>query len=113
MTIIALNWPPNEEVIVYISSTNIVASNGDPLSIYEHVLYDPSTDEVIKICRGKNLYFKHVWSNQSKHYRSFLFCRSDQKVNSSFMACQDGYYPLVVADYVEFLSKYRWHDRPQ
>lgn len=60
MAVIALKCPAIEVVVVDISVPRITAWNSDHLPIYE-----PGLDEVVKQCRGKNLFFsleveKHV-----------------------------------------------------
>lgn len=60
MAMIALKCPHIEVVVVDISKPRIAAWNSDVLPIYE-----PGLDEVVKACRGKNLFFsceveKHV-----------------------------------------------------
>ena len=59
MAIIALKCPAIEVVVVDISSARIAAWNSDQLPIYE-----PGLDEVVKSCRGKNLFFS---SDVEKH----------------------------------------------
>ncbi|PNY08402.1 UDP-glucose 6-dehydrogenase-like protein [Trifolium pratense] len=61
MAVIALKCPSIEVVVVDISKSRIAAWNSDKLPIYE-----PGLDEVVKQCRGKNLFFsteveKHVY----------------------------------------------------
>ncbi|KAG2535121.1 hypothetical protein PVAP13_9NG048300 [Panicum virgatum] len=60
MAVIALKCPDIEVVVVDISKPRIEAWNSDTLPIYE-----PGLDDVVKQCRGKNLFFstdveKHV-----------------------------------------------------
>ncbi|CAN0929464.1 UDP-glucose 6-dehydrogenase 4 [Linum grandiflorum] len=60
MAVIALKCPKVEVVVVDISVPRITAWNSDHLPIYE-----PGLDDVVKQCRGKNLFFstdveKHV-----------------------------------------------------
>ncbi|WMV17355.1 hypothetical protein MTR67_010740 [Solanum verrucosum] len=60
MAVIALKCPTIEVVVVDISVPRITAWNSDTLPIYE-----PGLDDVVKQCRGKNLFFsteveKHV-----------------------------------------------------
>ncbi|VAI01724.1 unnamed protein product [Triticum turgidum subsp. durum] len=60
MAVIAVKCPAIEVVVVDISKPRIDAWNSDKLPIYE-----PGLDEVVKACRGKNLFFstdveKHV-----------------------------------------------------
>uniref|UniRef100_A0A8I6YAJ5 UDP-glucose 6-dehydrogenase n=1 Tax=Hordeum vulgare subsp. vulgare TaxID=112509 RepID=A0A8I6YAJ5_HORVV len=60
MAVIAVKCPAIEVVVVDISKPRIDAWNSDTLPIYE-----PGLDEVVKACRGKNLFFstdveKHV-----------------------------------------------------
>jgi hypothetical protein len=60
MAVIAIKCPSIEVVVVDISKPRIDAWNSDTLPIYE-----PSLDDVVKACRGKNLFFstdveKHV-----------------------------------------------------
>ncbi|MQM05489.1 hypothetical protein Taro_038300 [Colocasia esculenta] len=60
MAVIALKCPAIEVVVVDISVVRIAAWNSDQLPIYE-----PGLDEVVKQCRGRNLFFstdieKHV-----------------------------------------------------
>nr|CAD1837915.1 unnamed protein product [Ananas comosus var. bracteatus] len=60
MAVIALKCPAIEVVVVDISTTRISAWNSDQLPIYE-----PGLDDVVKQCRGRNLFFstdieKHV-----------------------------------------------------
>ncbi|XP_004232174.1 UDP-glucose 6-dehydrogenase 2 [Solanum lycopersicum] len=60
MAVIALKCPKIEVVVVDISVPRITAWNSDTLPIYE-----PGLDDVVKQCRGKNLFFstdveKHV-----------------------------------------------------
>lgn len=60
MAIIALKCPSVEVAVVDISVSRITAWNSDQLPIYE-----PGLDDVVKQCRGKNLFFstdveKHV-----------------------------------------------------
>lgn len=60
MAVIALKCPSIEVVVVDISVSRITAWNSDQLPIYE-----PGLDDVVKSCRGKNLFFsteveKHV-----------------------------------------------------
>eukprot|EP00245_Coleochaete_scutata_P006361 TRINITY_DN20786_c0_g1_i1.p1 TRINITY_DN20786_c0_g1~~TRINITY_DN20786_c0_g1_i1.p1 ORF type:complete len:481 (+),score=132.80 TRINITY_DN20786_c0_g1_i1:213-1655(+) len=52
MAMIALKCPHIEVVVVDISKPRIAAWNSDDLPIYE-----PGLDEVVKECRGKNLFF--------------------------------------------------------
>ncbi|KAF2311218.1 hypothetical protein GH714_020989 [Hevea brasiliensis] len=61
MAVIALKCPSIEVAVVDISVSRIAAWNGDQLPIYE-----PGLDEVVKQCRGNNLFFstdieKHVF----------------------------------------------------
>lgn len=60
MAVIAMKCPSIEVAVVDISLSRITAWNSDQLPIYE-----PGLDEVVKQCRGKNLFFsneveKHV-----------------------------------------------------
>ncbi|KAL3501492.1 hypothetical protein ACH5RR_035941 [Cinchona calisaya] len=60
MAVIALKCPSIEVAVVDISNPRITAWNSDQLPIYE-----PGLDDVVKQCRGKNLFFstdveKHV-----------------------------------------------------
>ncbi|KAA8529362.1 hypothetical protein F0562_033839 [Nyssa sinensis] len=60
MAVIALKCPSIEVAVVDISTQRITAWNSDQLPIYE-----PGLDDVVKQCRGKNLFFstdveKHV-----------------------------------------------------
>jgi UDPglucose 6-dehydrogenase len=60
MAVIALKCPKIEVVVVDIFEPRIIAWNSDQLPIYE-----PGLDDVVKQCRGKNLFFskdveKHV-----------------------------------------------------
>ncbi|KAJ1701592.1 hypothetical protein LUZ63_001371 [Rhynchospora breviuscula] len=60
MAVIALKCPELEVVVVDICASRIDAWNSDKLPIYE-----PSLDDVVKACRGRNLFFstdieKHV-----------------------------------------------------
>jgi UDPglucose 6-dehydrogenase len=60
MAVIAIKCPSIEVVVVDISKPSIDAWNSDTLPIYE-----PGLDDVVKACRGKNLFFstdveKHV-----------------------------------------------------
>ncbi|VAI36918.1 unnamed protein product [Triticum turgidum subsp. durum] len=60
MAVIAIKCPAIEVVVVDISKPRIDAWNSDTLPIYE-----PGLDDVVKACRGKNLFFstdveKHV-----------------------------------------------------
>ncbi|KAK9091625.1 hypothetical protein Sjap_024802 [Stephania japonica] len=60
MAVIALKCPSVEVVVVDISVPRIAAWNSEKLPIYE-----PGLDDVVKHCRGKNLFFstdveKHV-----------------------------------------------------
>ena len=60
MAVIALKCPEIEVVVVDIAAPRINAWNSDHLPIYE-----PGLDDVVKQCRGKNLFFstdveKHV-----------------------------------------------------
>lgn len=60
MAVIALKYPAIEVCVVDISVPRIAAWNNDQLPIYE-----PGLDEVVKQCRGRNLFFsndleKHV-----------------------------------------------------
>mmetsp|Transcript_21091 Transcript_21091/g.29198 ORF Transcript_21091/g.29198 Transcript_21091/m.29198 type:complete len:475 (-) Transcript_21091:16-1440(-) len=60
MAMIALKCPMIEVVVVDISEARIAAWNSDELPIYE-----PGLDEVVKACRGRNLFFstdtlKHI-----------------------------------------------------
>ncbi|KAG1654793.1 hypothetical protein FOA52_005728 [Chlamydomonas sp. UWO 241] len=60
MAMIALKCPEIEVVVVDINEARILAWNSDKLPIYE-----PGLDEVVKACRGRNLFFstdttKHV-----------------------------------------------------
>lgn len=60
MAVIALKCPAIEVAVVDISAPRIAAWNSDQLPIYE-----PGLDEIVKQCRGKNLFFstaveKHV-----------------------------------------------------
>ena len=60
MAVIALKCPAIEVCVVDISVPRIAAWNSDQLPIYE-----PGLDEVVKQCRGRNLFFsndieKHV-----------------------------------------------------
>ena len=60
MAMIALNCPEIEVVVVDINEERIKAWNSDNLPIYE-----PGLFEVVKACRGRNLFFstdtkKHV-----------------------------------------------------
>lgn len=60
MAQIALKCPEIEVVVVDINEARIKAWNGDELPIYE-----PGLTEVVKACRGRNLFFstdthKHV-----------------------------------------------------
>lgn len=59
MAVIALKCPAIEVVVVDISKPRIDAWNSDQLPIYE-----PGLDEVVKACRGKNLFFS---SDVEKH----------------------------------------------
>ncbi|CAL9100355.1 unnamed protein product [Musa textilis] len=52
MAVIALKCPSIEVVVVDISASRIAAWNSDQLPIYE-----PGLDDVVKLCRGKNLFF--------------------------------------------------------
>ena len=52
MAVIALKCPDIEVVVVDISKPRIEAWNSDTLPIYE-----PGLDDVVKQCRGKNLFF--------------------------------------------------------
>ncbi|KAK8938257.1 UDP-glucose 6-dehydrogenase 5 [Platanthera guangdongensis] len=54
MAVIALKCPAIEVVVVDISIARINAWNSDQLPIYE-----PGLDDVVKQCRGKNLFFSH------------------------------------------------------
>ncbi|KAE9590327.1 hypothetical protein Lal_00028032 [Lupinus albus] len=61
MAVIALKCPSIEVAVVDISKSRIAAWNSDQLPIYE-----PGLDDVVKQCRGKNLFFssdveKHVY----------------------------------------------------
>ncbi|XP_068501863.1 UDP-glucose 6-dehydrogenase 1-like isoform X2 [Phaseolus vulgaris] len=61
MAVIALKCPSIEVAVVDISKSRIAAWNSDQLPIYE-----PGLDDVVKQCRGKNLFFstdveKHVF----------------------------------------------------
>ncbi|VAH68876.1 unnamed protein product [Triticum turgidum subsp. durum] len=60
MVVIAIKCPTIEVVVVDISKPRIHAWNNDTLPIYE-----PGLDDVVKACRGKNLFFstdveKHI-----------------------------------------------------
>lgn len=60
MAMIALKCPEIEVVVVDINQQRIDAWNSDTLPIYE-----PGLDDVVKQCRGRNLFFstdttKHV-----------------------------------------------------
>ena len=60
MAMIALKCPDIEVVVVDIAVPRINAWNSDKLPIYE-----PGLEEIVKACRGKNLFFsadveKHV-----------------------------------------------------
>jgi UDPglucose 6-dehydrogenase len=60
MAVIALKCPDIQVVVVDITKARIDAWNSDTLPIYE-----PGLDDVVKQCRGKNLFFsndieKHV-----------------------------------------------------
>uniref|UniRef100_M4E9D9 UDP-glucose/GDP-mannose dehydrogenase N-terminal domain-containing protein n=1 Tax=Brassica campestris TaxID=3711 RepID=M4E9D9_BRACM len=60
MAVVALKCPDIEVAVVDISVPRINAWNSDQLPIYE-----PGLDEVVKQCRGKNLFFstdvdKHI-----------------------------------------------------
>jgi len=59
VAVIALKCPAIEVVVVDISNPRIDAWNSDQLPIYE-----PGLDEVVKACRGKNLFFS---SDVEKH----------------------------------------------
>ncbi|XP_057514313.1 UDP-glucose 6-dehydrogenase 1-like [Actinidia eriantha] len=59
MAVIALKCPSIEVAVVDISVARIAAWNSDHLPIYE-----PGLDEVVKQCRGKNLFFS---TNVEKH----------------------------------------------
>jgi UDPglucose 6-dehydrogenase len=52
MAMIALKCPAIQVVVVDISKPQIYTWNNDQLLIYE-----PSLDEVVQACRGKNLFF--------------------------------------------------------
>lgn len=52
MAMIAKNCPEIKVVVVDINEVRIAAWNSDTLPIYE-----PGLDEVVKSCRGKNLFF--------------------------------------------------------
>ncbi|XP_078430238.1 UDP-glucose 6-dehydrogenase 4-like [Wolffia australiana] len=52
MAVIALKCPAIEVVVVDISTARIAAWNSDQLPIYE-----PGLDDVVKQCRGRNLFF--------------------------------------------------------
>ncbi|XP_050877368.1 uncharacterized protein LOC127081129 [Lathyrus oleraceus] len=61
MAVIALKCPSIEVAVVDISVSRITARNSDQLPIYE-----PGLDDVVKQCRGRNLFFrtdveKHVF----------------------------------------------------
>lgn len=61
MAVIALKCPDIEVAVVDISVPRITAWNSDQLPIYE-----PGLEDVVKQCRGKNLFFstdveKHVF----------------------------------------------------
>ncbi|KAI8017978.1 UDP-glucose 6-dehydrogenase 1 [Camellia lanceoleosa] len=62
MAMIALKCPSIEVAVVDISVPRITAWNSDQLPIYE-----PGLDDVVKQCRGKNLFFSTdgPWSRQS------------------------------------------------
>ncbi|XP_021893216.1 UDP-glucose 6-dehydrogenase 1-like [Carica papaya] len=59
MAVIALKCPSIEVAVVDISTARISAWNSDQLPIYE-----PGLDDVVKRCRGKNLFFS---TNVEKH----------------------------------------------
>ena len=59
MAMIALHCPEIEVVVVDINQARIDAWNSDHLPIYE-----PGLDEVVKACRGRNLFFS---SDTKKH----------------------------------------------
>ncbi|KAH9622175.1 hypothetical protein KSS87_010034 [Heliosperma pusillum] len=61
MAVIALKAPTTVVVVVDISESRISAWNSDKLPIYE-----PGLDEVVKKCRGKNLFFS---TDVEKHVR--------------------------------------------
>ncbi|CAF2008483.1 unnamed protein product [Brassica napus] len=66
MAVVALKCPDIEVAVVDISVPRINAWNSDQLPIYE-----PSLDEVIKQCRGKNLFSS---TDVDKHVRAFEAC---------------------------------------
>lgn len=59
MSVIALNCPDIEVVVLDINEERIKAWNSDQLPIYE-----PGLDEVVKKCRGRNLFFS---TDTTKH----------------------------------------------
>ena len=59
MAVIALKCPSIEVAVVDISISRITAWNSDQLPIYE-----PGLEEVVKQCRGRNLFFS---TNVEKH----------------------------------------------
>lgn len=59
MSVIALNCPDIEVVVLDINQERIKAWNSDQLPIYE-----PGLDEVVKQCRGRNLLFS---TDTTKH----------------------------------------------
>ncbi|CAN1296678.1 UDP-glucose 6-dehydrogenase 2 [Linum perenne] len=61
MAVIALKCPAVEVAVVDISVQRITAWNSDTLPIYE-----PGLDDVLKQCRGKNLFFSTMYDNMQK-----------------------------------------------
>jgi UDPglucose 6-dehydrogenase len=59
MSMIALKCPDIEVVVLDINEARIKAWNGDDLPIFE-----PGLDEVVKECRGRNLFFS---TDTTKH----------------------------------------------
>lgn len=59
MSVIALNCPDIEVVVLDINEERIAAWNSETLPIYE-----PGLDEVVKKCRGRNLFFS---TDTTKH----------------------------------------------
>ncbi|CAI0463058.1 unnamed protein product [Linum tenue] len=61
MAVIALKCPKVQVVVVDISTPRITAWNSDQLPIYE-----PGLDDVVKQCKGKNLFFSTIFDGMEK-----------------------------------------------
>lgn len=99
MAMIALKCPEVEVSVVDLNQARIDAWNSDSLPIYE-----PGLDEVVKACRGRNLFF----STECRYHvaqADIIFVRYSQ-LPSPLLSCTQT--PHASCMYVHWQDKHYW-----